>query len=91
MSIPFPAMKRGETMNHTTKILRAINHYKGFKGHQTIQSIINEIPQSLIKDLSSKQLGLIMNTIHSSHQKGKQQESKEAHEFLGKHWWEVKE
>lgn len=45
--------------------------YQGFKGPSTLSAIIDQIPEVFFKELTSKQLALVMETINSAYHKGK--------------------
>lgn len=45
--------------------------YTGFRGTQTVGAIQDQIPEELLKSLTGKQLGILMNVIDSAYKKGK--------------------
>jgi hypothetical protein len=53
------------------KLNKAIKNYTGFKGDRTINSVIKQIPDELLKQLTSKQLALVMQVINTAYQNGR--------------------
>lgn len=58
-------------MNHSIKINRAVEKYKGFKGSSTINAITERIPEELIENLTSDQIALVMEAINKAYNDGK--------------------
>lgn len=59
-------------MNHSIKINRAVEKYKGFKGNSTINAITERVPDELIEHLNSDQIALVMGAISKAYQDGKE-------------------
>jgi hypothetical protein len=55
---------------HSGKYNRMIATYDGFKGDQTIKAIESSIPEDLKRDLTGRQLGMVMSILHAAYQKG---------------------
>ena len=62
------------------KAVRALKEYKGFRGSQTMWAILNQIPDNLKEQLTSKQIGEMMTIIDNSYQQGRADERKELEE-----------
>lgn len=58
-------------MDHSIKINRAVEKYKGFKGNSTINAITERVPDELIEHLNSDQIALVMSAINKAYQDGK--------------------
>lgn len=58
-------------MKHYTKLNRAAELYSGFKGPQTLQSILDQVPDELVDTLTSRQLALVMEAVHKAYHAGK--------------------
>lgn len=56
---------------NTLKQKNMMNTYKGFKGTQTVGEILKQIPDNLLKSLTGKELGLMMNAINTAYHNGK--------------------
>lgn len=53
------------------KLNRAIDKANIFKGSQTVMAIVDQVPEQLIKNLSSKDLAVVLEAINQAYHNGK--------------------
>jgi len=53
------------------KYKNALKHYTGHKGEETVGHILRFIPEILQKELSGKQIGILMNAISAAFKEGR--------------------
>lgn len=58
-------------MNHSIKMNRALENYKGFKGASTIRNIADRLPEQLVEQLTARQIALVMQAIGKAYNDGK--------------------
>lgn len=54
-----------------TKYSRMIDAYTGFKGTATVGAVLAQLPETLKKELTGRQLGLVMTAINQAYHNGK--------------------
>lgn len=57
-------------MNHKIKLNRAIEHYTGFKGPETLYAICKQIPDCVLEKLNSEEVAVVMTAINNAYQNG---------------------
>jgi len=68
-------------MKHHTKINRALEHYNGWRGAESIKSMLSFIPPCCFAKLTSAELGEVCNAINAAHQFGRKLEASEWQEI----------
>ena len=58
-------------MRHTTKINRAVAAYSGHKGSATVAHVLSTVPETLIADVTSRQLAVIMSLRNGAYHEAK--------------------
>jgi hypothetical protein len=56
---------------NTLKRKNAMEYYDGFKGVQTVNAVMQEIPDELADSLTGKQLGMVMSAVNSAYHNGR--------------------
>lgn len=56
---------------NTLKQKNMMKHYTGFKGSQTVSDIKSRLSEELIKELTGKQLGAVMDAINKAYHDGR--------------------
>jgi hypothetical protein len=54
-----------------TRYTRMMSTYDGFKGERTVESVLSQIPAELQKQLTGKQLGMVMSAVNKAYHNGK--------------------
>lgn len=54
-----------------TRWTRTMVAYDGFKGERTVQAVLTQIPEDLQRQLTGKQLGMVMSAVNKAYHNGK--------------------